>query len=109
MSRANFNTFAVSNAKVYPAIITARSVEDPSPQSAITYSARVDSSTGEGVGVVNATPRGGRPVGPEIGDEVNLIPCGVGDPCFIVTTGGAPRLFVVTERVEFRVCSEPQQ
>lgn len=109
MSRANFNTFPVSNARVYPAVIVGRSVEVPSPQSAITYSAAVDASIGESVSVIDAAPAGGRPVGTEIGDEVNLIPCAVGDPCFIVTIGGAPRLFVVTERVEFRVCTEPQQ
>lgn len=108
MSRLNTNTFTVSNARVYQGVIVGRSVEDPSPQSMIRYTARVDNSVGEQIGVANAVPSGGRPVSDAIGDMVNLIPCKVGDPCFIVTGGGAPRLFVFTETVEFRVCEASQ-
>lgn len=87
-------------------VIVGRSVDEPSPQSMVRYSARTDSSIAESVGVTNAVPAGGRPIALSIGDVVNLIPCEVGDPCFIVTGGGAPRLFVVTETVEFRVCEQ---
>ncbi len=106
MIRANTNTFAASNARVYAAIIVARSVDVPSPQSAITYSAVVDPSVGESVSVSTVKPAGGRPIAESVGDVVNLIPCNVGDPCQIVTSGGAPRLFVFTETLEMRVCEE---
>ena len=103
MSRVVLSGFGNSNVRVYAGVIVSSTTDEPSPASEVKYTARSDLTYSEIIQVVDALPSGGRPADPDT-SFVNIVPAKPGDPCFITTAGGAPKLFVLTEYPQWAEC-----
>lgn len=96
--------YAGGNARMYHGRIVGRTSETPALASDVLYSARIDPSYGESIGVVNAYPDGGRPVDRESWNLVGVVPCKIGDPCLFFVSSGRPVFVVLTEAIAFAPC-----